>query len=51
MAKSTKSANANRMTLISAEAKKLYNGGKGDVKVWMNAIKKASSNLKKAGKI
>lgn len=46
-----KSANTNRMKLISTEAKKLYNGGKGEVKVWTNAIKKASANLKKLGKI
>ena len=46
-----KKANTNRMSLISAEAKKLYDGGNGKVKKWTDAIKKASANLKKAGKI
>jgi hypothetical protein len=44
-------SNTNRMKLISTEAKRLYNGGKGEVKVWTKAIKKASENLKKQGKI
>ena len=44
-------SNTNRMKLISTEAKRLYNGGKGEVKVWVKAIKKASENLKKQGKI
>ncbi len=44
-------SNNNRMKLISAEAKKLYDGGNGKVKKWTSAIKQASANLKKAGKI
>lgn len=44
-------ANTNRMKLISSAAKKLYDGGKGKVKVWQKAIKQASADLKKAGKI
>ena len=44
-------AGVNRMELISARAKILYNGGKGKVKVWTSAIKKASAELKKEGKI
>lgn len=46
----TKKANTNRMQMISAEAKKIYNGGKGGMK-WTSAIKKASDNLKKQGKL
>jgi hypothetical protein len=42
---------SNTIKLISAEAKKLYDGGNGSVKKWTDAIKKASANLKKAGKI
>ncbi len=47
----SKSANKNRMSLISSEAKKLYDGGNGKVKRWTSAIKQATVNLKKAGKI
>lgn len=46
-----KPANKNRMSLISSEAKKLYDGGNGKVKKWTSAIKQASASLKKAGKI
>jgi hypothetical protein len=47
----SKADNVKRMKLISGEAKKLYNGGNGSVKKWCDAIKKASDNLKKAGKL
>jgi hypothetical protein len=47
----TSKSNTNRMKLITTEAKRLYNGGKGEVKVWVKAIKKASENLKKQGKL
>ncbi len=47
----SKAANTNRMKLISTEAKKLYKEGKGEVKKWTEAIKKASAKLKKEGKI
>jgi len=46
----TKKANTSRMKMISTEAKKLYNDGKGGMK-WTSAIKKASDNLKKQGKL
>jgi hypothetical protein len=39
-----------KLTLISAEAKKIYNGGKSGMK-WTDAIKKASAKLKKEGNI
>ena len=48
---STKKGNKSVLTLISARAKKLYDGGKGVEKKWTNAIKRASAELKKEGKI
>jgi len=39
-----------KLTLISAEAKKIYDVGKSKMK-WTDAIKKASAKLKKEGKI
>ena len=47
---SNKKEGTNRMTMISSEAKKMYNGGKGGMK-WTEAIKKASAKLKKEGKL
>ena len=47
----SKKSGTNTMTLISHEAKKLYDGGNGKVKKWTEAIKKASAKLKKEGKI
>jgi len=47
---SNKKENTNRMSMISSEAKKMYNGGKGGMK-WTEAIKKASTKLKKEGKL
>lgn len=44
-----KKANTNRMSLISARAKELYATGK--IKKWTDAIKKASAELKKEGKL
>ena len=44
-----KKANTNRMTIISSRAKEIYATGK--VKKWTDAIKKASAELKKEGKI
>lgn len=44
-----KSANTNRMKLISARAKEIYASGKA--KKWTDAIKKASTELKKEGKL
>lgn len=50
MAKKTaKSANKARMTMIQSEAKKLWATGK--YKMYFQAVKKASENLKKAGKM
>jgi hypothetical protein len=49
MAAPKKSANTNRMKLISSRAKEIYATGK--VKKWTDAIKKASTELKKEGKI
>jgi len=46
----SKKENKNRMTMISSEAKKIYNGGKGGMK-WTSAISKASAKLKKEGKL
>lgn len=46
---SGKSANTNRMKLISSRAKEIYTSGK--VKKWTDAIKKASQELSKEGKI
>lgn len=42
-------ANKNRMSMISARAKEIYATGK--VKKWTDAIKKASDQLKKEGKL
>jgi hypothetical protein len=36
-----------KLIKIVSEAKKLYKGGKGEVKSWSAAIKKASKNIKK----
>ena len=47
--KAKKSANTNRMKLISARAKTLYKPG-GKLK-WTEAISKASTQLKKEGKL
>lgn len=44
-----KSANTNRMKVISARAKEIYAAGK--TKKWTDAIKKASAELKKEGKL
>jgi hypothetical protein len=49
MAKNSKSANTERMKLISSEAKALF--AKHPNMKWTDAIKKASTNLKKAGKL
>jgi hypothetical protein len=48
--KMKKKANTSRMSIISSEAKKIYNDGKSGMK-WTDAIKKASVKLKKEGKI
>ena len=42
-----KTANAKRMTLISGRAKKIRKRGE----VWTNAIKRASAQLKREGKL
>ena len=42
-----KTANARRMTMISSRAKKIRKRGE----VWTNAIKRASSELKREGKL
>ena len=42
-----KAANARRMTMISSRAKKIRKGGE----VWTNAIKRASTQLKREGKL
>ena len=47
--KSGKSANTNRMSMISSLAKKIYAEGKA--KKWTDAIKKASAELKSQNKI
>jgi hypothetical protein len=44
-----KKENTNRMKMISARAKKIYAEGKA--KKWTDAIKKASTELKKEGKL
>jgi hypothetical protein len=44
-----KKDNTNRMKMISSLAKKMYQEGKA--KKWTDAIKKASAELKKQGKI
>lgn len=49
MAKNSKSANTERMTLISGRAKKLH-GAATNMK-WTDAIKKATAELKKEKKI
>lgn len=36
-----------KLIKIVSEAKKLYKGGKGEVKSWTAAVKQASKNLKK----
>jgi hypothetical protein len=36
-----------KLMQIVTEAKKLYKGGKGTVKSWSAAVKKASKNIKK----
>ena len=41
-------AKSNTITLISARAKKIYKKG---TEKWSNAIKRASAELKKEGKI
>jgi len=41
--------NKNRMKLISERAKSIYTSGKA--KKWTDAIKKASAELKKEGKL
>ena len=46
----SKKANTSRMSMISHEAKKIYNEGKSGIK-WTSAIKKASEKLKKEGKL
>lgn len=46
----TKKSNTSRLKMISTEAKKLYKDGNGGMK-WTAAIKKASTNLKKQGKL
>ena len=46
----SKKAGTNRMSMISAEAKKIYDGKKAGIK-WTDAIKKASAKLKKEGKL
>ena len=47
--KTVKSANKKRMDLIQGEAKKLWATGK--YKKYSDVIKKASTNLKKSGKL
>ena len=42
-----KTANTKRMTMISSRAKKIRKGGE----VWTNAIKRASNQLKREGKL
>jgi|688.fasta_scaffold2010409_2 hypothetical protein len=44
-----KTSNTNRLKMISSRAKELYASGK--VKKWTDAIKKASAELKKSGKL
>jgi protein-disulfide isomerase-like protein with CxxC motif len=44
-----KKENTNRMKMISALAKKIYAEGK--TKKWTDAIKKASTQLKREGKL
>ncbi len=44
-----KKENTNRMKMISSLAKKIYAEGK--TKKWTDAIKKASTELKKQGKL
>ena len=45
----SKAENKNRMQMISSLAKKIYNSGKA--KKWTDAIKMASDQLKKEGKL
>ena len=49
MAKKAKSENKERMTLISARARKLFDAATN--MKWTDAIKKASTELKKEGKL
>jgi hypothetical protein len=42
-------AKGSKITLISARAKKIWNKAKGEK--WTSAIKRASAELKKEGKI
>jgi hypothetical protein len=46
----SKAANTKRVKMISKEAKKLYDHDKSGIK-WTDAIKKASTELKKKGKL